>query len=834
MKVILTNFKCYAYREFVISENEITLIHGPSGIGKSTICAAINFVLFGSGSKVVKHDKNSCSVEVIFEDGRIFKRSKRPNFLSVTTQSGSVYTDDAAQEIINKDFGSAFDITGYLEQGSSNSFLLMTPASKSEFLERFAFRDVDLSGIKDKSKVFVKEMEVQLDSIQRELKMLRNLKEDILKKVEKPDVNFEYLSTKNEAQLQGMLDAHVSELKEIDKKISELKQIQTEIVILNASMADKKAQLSHITAEKAQLDSELKEVSSKQLLKEEIANLQEQLYHINHVKKVRKVQEDLDLTISMLSSSKKIELEQHSKRVQEVQHELDEFISKFEKNIFENEDEISRFQNIFSQICSYKSSSTDCLSHEKQSALINTLTSDLGSLEVQKAEIAQLVYKLESQLSILTCPSCDSLLRKIDDCLVSVNDPDIIESDDLMADIYNNKKELTEISKKISSLQKSLSCAKIQLSEIAKLDELLSSFQEKYGTIIPTSHQENVGTWIYENQKFVNDYISGCKKNIFLKKEFQKLQNFTFSDVVKIAEKKSETKKKELDQLLLLCPSLTTTTSESQIYQTLSEQDAIEKAKTSLMKRLTQSEHTLSTTKAAVDDLEYKLRSFNVDENNLASSIAEKYARKAQLQTAHDETVNVLRDFRKYFDYNHFMSIVNSYTAQIDQLIIQEQLAVEKLTGANKLKDLISEAEGQAISSLINSINSHARLFLDDFFPENPISVLLNPFKEVKKGSTVKSVKSQINVEIEYKEMSCGLDSLSGGEVARISLAYTLALAEMINSPILMLDECTSSLDADMSSVVMESIKTHMPNKTIIVIAHQAEVGSYDNVISLV
>lgn len=831
MKVILTNFKCYAYREFVIPENEITLIHGPSGIGKSTICAAINFVLYGSGNKVVKHDKNSCSVEVIFDDGKVVKRSKRPNFLSFTTTEKVVYTDDAAQEIINKDFGSAFDITGYLEQGSSNSFLLMTPANKSEFLERFAFREVDLSGIKERAKMLIKKTEAKVESIQVQLQMLRNLKEDMLKKVERPNVDFEYLSTQNADELQRQIDRYSTEIKKLDKTISELKQTETEIIILNASKSDKEAQLRQQKLELVHLESEIRDVSLKQLSQDDRRKLQDDLQNIMHVKKVAKLKEEVDMTMSMLSTSKKVETEQHAKRVQEIENELE----KKKYLVVLADEDITQLQNVFSQIL--KINPTTFPTQEEQSQLIETLTFDLSSLEVQKCEIAQLIYKLESQLSILTCPSCETLLRKIDDCLVSVNDPDIIESDDLMADIYKNKQELANISKKIGSLQKELSCAKIRASEIAKLDELIVSNK----SLFPPCEKEIVdgrghGLWIYENQKFVNDYISDCKKINLLKKEFQKLQNFSFSDVVKIAEQKLETKKKELDQILLLSSSSPTlpSFSESQIYQLISEQDALETAKASLLKRLAQSQNAISRVEMAIEDLDKKLKSFNLEDAPLLSlTIQEKMARKEELQNNLEQSTGALNDFRKYFDYTNLIQHANSYTSQIDNLVLEEQIAVNELTGANTLKGFISDAEGQAISTLIGSINSHARLFLDDFFPENPISVLLNPFKEVKKGATVKSMKSQINVEIEYKEMSCGLDSLSGGEVARISLAYTLALAEMINSPVLMLDECTSSLDADMSSTVMESIKTHMPNKTIIVIAHQAEVGAYDNVISL-
>jgi ABC-type multidrug transport system fused ATPase/permease subunit len=74
---------------------------------------------------------------------------------------------------------------------------------------------------------------------------------------------------------------------------------------------------------------------------------------------------------------------------------------------------------------------------------------------------------------------------------------------------------------------------------------------------------------------------------------------------------------------------------------------------------------------------------------------------------------------------------------------------------------------------------------------------------------------------------------LSGGELARVVLAYTLALAEIFNSPMIMLDECTASLDQDMTSIVMDGIRKNFGNKLTVIIAHQVISGDFDRQISL-
>ena len=105
-------------------------------------------------------------------------------------------------------------------------------------------------------------------------------------------------------------------------------------------------------------------------------------------------------------------------------------------------------------------------------------------------------------------------------------------------------------------------------------------------------------------------------------------------------------------------------------------------------------------------------------------------------------------------------------------------------------------------------------------------------FKETKKGKNL-SKKPQINLQIEYKGMEADLTSLSGGETTRVILAFTLALGEMFNTPIMLLDECTASLDQELTSEVMEGIRENFNGKLVLIIAHQVTKGSYDKVIEL-
>ncbi len=58
-------------------------------------------------------------------------------------------------------------------------------------------------------------------------------------------------------------------------------------------------------------------------------------------------------------------------------------------------------------------------------------------------------------------------------------------------------------------------------------------------------------------------------------------------------------------------------------------------------------------------------------------------------------------------------------------------------------------------------------------------------------------------------------------------------MAEMFNTPLLLLDECTASLDQDLTSVVFDAIKTNFNGKMTLIIAHQVVSGTFDKVVQL-
>jgi DNA repair exonuclease SbcCD ATPase subunit len=214
--------------------------------------------------------------------------------------------------------------------------------------------------------------------------------------------------------------------------------------------------------------------------------------------------------------------------------------------------------------------------------------------------------------------------------------------------------------------------------------------------------------------------------------------------------------------------------------------------------------------------------------DNLENIVKDDYKNIEEQEKKRKEYEKNLEQITLWEKYQEELKTYQMWKDKVNNLDKDVKKARNEYAATTKLKDKILEAESIAMLNIIDSINTHARVYLDCFFVENPISVQLQPFQQTKD-----STKPKINIAIEYKGMEADMTMLSGGELSRVILAYTLALAEMFNTPLLLLDECTSSLDQELSGTVFDAIRENFNGKITLLIAHQVVTGTFDKVIQL-
>lgn len=196
-----------------------------------------------------------------------------------------------------------------------------------------------------------------------------------------------------------------------------------------------------------------------------------------------------------------------------------------------------------------------------------------------------------------------------------------------------------------------------------------------------------------------------------------------------------------------------------------------------------------------------------------------------QLKGNHEDQLLLAKVESDFSIHTQKMAEYNKYI--LNKTRIQEQLTniERKYTLSKKFRDAIVTAEMLTISALIEEINTHLASYLNVFFPDNPITIDLRLFKANEK---TKVVRNQVNIQVGYRGSITDLTSLSGGEMDRVHIAFTLALAEIFNVPLLMIDETLSSLDREACESIVEHINKE--GKCIMIIAHQISHGLFDHV----
>jgi DNA repair protein SbcC/Rad50 len=814
MKLKLINFKCYLEKTFEFDDNNFILISASSGSGKSTILMAIQYALYGTGSNVKHYGKSNCSVELEY-DGMKIVRIKRKRVII-----NDEYEDEIAQNIINKKFGDAFHVTSYIAQLALNSFILMNPTSKLEFLEKFAFKDVNLVDIKNKCKNLINQKNEELNKTIYQLELATN----ILKELKEPEeikcpfkckdntIYEKYI--KNEEIKNVNCDKRIKKAKDtINKTQKEINELN----ILNSYIESKTDFIDSLCDELNNLSIEESDIMYQG--DDKLKEYKERLNILLSRKEFETINNKYNEDVKKLEQMKDEEIEKYEKEISFIDSKLWKEYTKeeCESSIKDTKDILKDAKRV-----SFLEKQIDICISQKE---LESLKIELENYRVQLDIKRKILDAIKQQDKIYSCPSCKSNLHFKNDklCINTenqiTNDIDEKEVTECIKNLNNKIKKLelsvpneenkiiqqAKIKKEIELI---LSQYEDELNEIS-IEEDLQALENYYKTQLRLENKKDSLEESLKNDEFSSSYKLFQKDVLKLK---QKINNLNINDFLVYDEKYSE---EELRNIII------------------DEQNIKEQLERINKKR----------NKIKEDNLKYKKQ---IDE--LKTKFVDKYSSIKtidELNLIIDENKNIINDneikkekclknLENIEKYNNYLIEIEKYESlktKIKNLENKEMYERKKYNAVLLFKENILQAESIAMYNIIESINIHAQAYLDNFFIDNPIIVKLLSFKEAKNDN--KLDKAQINIEIDYKGNECELNDLSGGEISRIVLAFTLALCEMFNSPILLLDECTSSLNQELATSVFDTIKDNFKSTTVLVVAHQVIEGVFDQIIKL-
>lgn len=189
----------------------------------------------------------------------------------------------------------------------------------------------------------------------------------------------------------------------------------------------------------------------------------------------------------------------------------------------------------------------------------------------------------------------------------------------------------------------------------------------------------------------------------------------------------------------------------------------------------------------------------------------------------HKNNINLSDEANKVINYRNNIIIDREKITKMNNELVNLQL----------LKSHALDTECKSLQDVISSINSSIENVCSTLF-DKEISIILSLFKTVK---STKNIKPNVNFQISYKGgVFDNINSLSGGEGDRTSIALTLALYRLTSFPLLMLDETLASLHYDMKEATVETLANIInqdKNRCVIVILHDSVNGIFENVIDL-
>ena len=892
MRIKIIGFKCHLEAEYNFTDNQMTLIKGSSGQGKTSILQAIFWCLYGNMRSIYNNARITKNLSVMIQLSNLtIHRKKNPELLTVTVFTDSkinkdtenTYQDAVAQTIIDSYLGNreVWKACSYIEQQSRCSLLSGSSSERMELLNALSFTGENpkdyIHRINEKLKEITNSFtvnqssfvtEINLYSSEIENKTIQTLDAQGLKDLEKKIIELEqqeqldYQEVCNFERLQGTysyLEKSYQTL--LDSQIEEPKSPREEELILESE--SEIPQELYLSQKHPEIDQNTI-ISYSDYSLEKTKLIKEITFGNSLIEEKDRLQKDLEIADQTLNlaQAKILEIPNINQLINtEIKPEQIWAVSQIEYDRLKNLEQAKKLgleydqniiRNTLSQLTETLTKYTNLekhLSNYRQlltvEEKINNLRKDqplsVNQLEKLFQEQSLLISELKKGLELLSCPNCKIPLRYRGGNL-SLGEREPVSSSEIsqaeqeyrkLEQLLKSARELLNFEEKASWLNSSLEGLRDDLEKYLKEGSKIKDLSDLISKISSIK--------VIDNPELSSETLSSIAA--FQKAYYSKEQLLSSLNSIKIPEGLDDLRQRlenlekqyQLEQERIKKNQNLTTEYQKRESERLNKLSRLEQEQREIRARnqVKREKHSR--------EIQEKSNKFQRDKEKyqtlkirLETEKKELEDKKAELQLKtnvkekHLETRKEIETKKQLLEraiYGNKMVIWGQELEKKRNNLLELQKDMEALT---RLKMTAIQVECKQLEDTVNNINTILESTLPIFFNE-PISLRLLLYKKVKKD-----MKPGLNLEISYKGFKYeNINNLSGGEGDRISLALLLALNSVSNSPILLLDECVSSLDAELKESCITAIKS-IPNKTVICVDHDDSLeGFYDSVLAL-
>lgn len=836
MKLEIFNFRCIKELTLEFGQEGSHLINGDNGTGKSTVCQAIEWCLYGGGTNIKHHkeiERTGDPRVILTMQSLKVDRSKNPERLSVTingeeeTQSG--------QSLINKLFGpkNLWIACSYLPQDSLHLLVDGTDSDKSKLIYDLTFGDQEggnlcltdtpdfyISKIKEKIKQSnedLKAKEVLIQYISNELESL-NCK-DIESGEERIDELRELVERTRELREQTKTDlmqakVHSGSRQTLLKQIEETHQDLVKLAHENSEIKDMSDLditdlCNRMVYQKQEIDSKIEVNMSIQKLNQELysLNIPEDVEGLLQVESTELEQwvianysnldkigatnillRDLRIKITAL-----VKIKEDNDRYQKELREIAEFNLAIDNKI--NKLELDKQTR---QLYEYKQKQWDKYQLALKDLVVAPKTSKV-KLEEEKAKIATL-------LSDYICPECGIGLvvskGKLSKGSIHADEREKLET------------KLIEVNKEIEEWSKhEVSVALIEAAKVDPIDIVPpSNTVESIVEMIKELKSQKKGAPNKPARSDVPDVVVDILTKLNDLKVESRFSEYTLENLQGYFKNKSRFLLVQ-EKLRVACEQKCNIPMSSLLAKYKDLNIKITKYKSFLTQRKKNNEN------------------LNKLELNLSIIPEVSTDKMDQMESKIVELDQRIERSEQIFRYMQTKSRLDAEKQAREDLLV----SLDNLSTALKL---VENLMYESMSEVCQAVQNQTNLILRDIFSEdeNQMVVSINTIKVTKTAlkKDMEGAKLAINLTLVYKDVTyTNLNRLSGGERSILSLALLIGMSQTSGSPFIVLDEAFNSISVEKRDKCAEVIERYVSDKVILTILHGADLDSFDSVISV-